>query len=57
MDRASGQGYQAVLLCGTQLRLPMRRILEKYLPSLSVMAFNEVAAKADVEFVGQIRAA
>lgn len=57
VDRAGVQGYQAVLLCGTQLRLPMRRILEKYLPTLSVMAFNEVAAKADVEFVGQIKAA
>lgn len=57
LDRAGGQGYQAVLLCGTQLRLPLRRILEKYLPALSVIAFNEVAAKADVEFVGQVRAA
>lgn len=57
MDRAGAQGYQAVLLCSTQLRLPLRRILEKYLPGLNVIAFNEVAAKADVEFVGQVRAA
>jgi flagellar biosynthesis protein FlhA len=56
-DRASARGCQAVLLCGTTLRLPLRRVLDKYLPGLSVMAFNEVAAKAEVEFVGQIRAA
>ncbi len=57
VNQAMNRGFQAVLLCGTQLRLPMRRMLEKYLPSLSVVAYNEVAAKADVEFVGQVRAA
>jgi len=57
MDRASTRGLQAVLLCGTTLRLPLRRALEKHVPGIHIMAFNEVAAKADVEFVGQIKAA
>ncbi len=56
-DKAAGQGYQAVLLCGTQLRLPLRRLLEASVPSLSVLAYNEVASRAEVEFVGQVRAA
>ncbi len=56
-DEAMARGYHAVLLCGTQLRLPLRRLLERYLPTLHVLAFNEVAARADVEFVGQVRAA
>lgn len=56
-DSATGQGYQPVLLCGNQLRLPLRRLMEKYIPSLNVLAYNEVAAKAEVEFVGQVRAA
>ncbi|HWA84469.1 MAG TPA: flagellar biosynthesis protein FlhA [Fimbriimonadaceae bacterium] len=57
MDNAMAQGYNAVLLCGTQLRLPLRRLMEKYIPQLSVVAYNEVAQRADVEFVGQVRAA
>lgn len=32
VDRASAQGYQAVLICSTQLRLPLRRLAEKSLP-------------------------
>jgi len=56
-DSAMGKGYQAVLLCGNQLRLPLRRLVEKYLPSLHVLAYNEVASRADVEFVAQIKAA
>jgi hypothetical protein len=31
--------------------------MEKYLPLLQVVAYNEVAQRAEVEFVGQIRAA
>jgi len=54
VDSAMGHGNQPVLLCGNQLRLPIRRWLEKYLPNLYVIAFNEVSAKADVEFVAQI---
>jgi len=57
MDNAMAKGCNAVLLCGTQLRLPLRRLMDKYLPLLSVVAYNEVAQRADVEFVGQIRAA
>ncbi|HWD38328.1 MAG TPA: flagellar biosynthesis protein FlhA [Fimbriimonas sp.] len=56
-DTATGQGYQAVLICSTQLRLPLRRLLERHIPTLHVLAYNEIAAKADVEFVGQVRAA
>ncbi|MCC7435506.1 MAG: flagellar biosynthesis protein FlhA [Methanoregulaceae archaeon] len=57
VESAMAQGYQPVLLCGNQLRLPMRRLLEKYIPNLYVLAYNEVAAQAEVEFVGQLRAA
>lgn len=57
VDRANAQGYQPVVLCGNQLRLPLRRLLEKYLPTVNVLAFNEVAARAEVEFVGQLTAA
>jgi len=57
LERAMAQGYQAVLLCGTVLRLPMRRLLEKYIPLMHVLAYNEVAERADVEFVGQVRSA
>lgn len=57
MDNALNRGYQPVLICSTQLRLPLRRLLEKYVPSLSVLAYNEIASRAEVEFVGAVKAA
>lgn len=55
-DRLSMQGYQPVLLCGAQLRLAMRRFLDRHIPNLSVLAYSEISARADVEFVGQVAA-
>ncbi|MBS1718976.1 MAG: flagellar biosynthesis protein FlhA [Armatimonadetes bacterium] len=57
MDNAISRGFQPVLLCSSQLRLPMRRMLDKQLPTLPVLAYNEVAQRAEVEFVGQVQAA
>lgn len=57
VDAATARGSHPVLICGTTLRLPLRRVLEKPFPNLSVLAYNEVASHADVQFVGQVRAA
>ncbi|HRJ26121.1 MAG TPA: flagellar biosynthesis protein FlhA [Fimbriimonadaceae bacterium] len=57
LDQAAVLGVQPVVLCGNTLRLPLRRLLDRHLPSLHVLAFNEVSAKADVEFLGQVQAA
>ena len=53
-ERAMAQGLQPVLLCSTNLRLPLKRVVEKHIASLHVLAYNEVAERADVEFVGQV---
>ncbi len=57
LDSALNKGYQAVLICSTQLRLPLRRLLEKYIPAMSILAYNEIASRAEVEFVGSVKAA
>ena len=56
-ENAMAQGLQPVLLCSPTLRLPLRRLVERYLPTLQVLSYNEVSSRAEVEFVGQVRAA
>ncbi|MCE2767983.1 MAG: flagellar biosynthesis protein FlhA, partial [Fimbriimonadaceae bacterium] len=50
-ERATMMGHQPVLLCGSQVRLPIRRFLDRHLPNLAVLAYSEISSKADVEFV------
>lgn len=56
-ENAMAQGLNAVVLCSTTLRLPLRRLVERYMPQLHVLAYNEVSARAEVEFVGQVKTA
>ncbi len=53
-ESAVAEGHSPVLLCSAHVRLALRKLLERHVPQLPVMAYNEVAAKADVEFVGQV---
>lgn len=56
-EKAMADGRQPVLLCGNTLRLPLRKMLERSFPNVPVLAYNEVSAQADVEFVAQLAAA
>jgi flagellar biosynthesis protein FlhA len=56
-EHAMAEGRQPIVLCSTQVRLPLRKLLERYLPQLNVLSYNEVSSKAEVEFCGQVRAA
>lgn len=53
-DKVTASGRNAVLLCSTTLRLPLKRMLERGGLRIPVMAFNEVAANAEVEFTGRV---
>ncbi len=55
-ESAAASGLHAVVLCTSNLRLPLRKLVERYIPQLPVMAYNEVSSKAEVEFVGQVAA-
>lgn len=55
--RLMADGVQPVLLCSSHVRLPLHRFLARHLANLPVLSYNEIAARAEVEFVGQVRAA
>lgn len=53
-DKATANGHMPVLLCSANLRLPLKKVLERYIPQLPILAYNEIAESANVEFVGQV---
>jgi flagellar biosynthesis protein FlhA len=53
VDR-SGMGGNRVLLVPSRLRLPIRRLVERHLPTLSVVAFEEVPPQVVVQTVGVV---
>ncbi|MGE0199853.1 MAG: flagellar biosynthesis protein FlhA [Candidatus Melainabacteria bacterium] len=48
-------GVQPVILCNAQLRLPLRRLTERVLPQIAILAYNEIGPTAKVMTVGSVR--
>ncbi|NLY52257.1 MAG: flagellar biosynthesis protein FlhA [Firmicutes bacterium] len=53
-EKVSAAGHQPVVLCSPQVRLALRRLTERALPSLPILSYNEIAADASVQAVGMV---
>ena len=53
-EKTSAAGHQPVVLCSPQVRLALRRLTERALPSLPILSYNEIAADASVQAVGMV---
>jgi len=47
-------GVQPVVLCSSKVRLLFRRLTERYLPNLVVLAYGELLPDLEVESVGTV---
>lgn len=54
LDSASKQGEVPVILVSRSIRLPMRRIIERIQPSISVLAQEEIFPRVKVRTIGSI---
>lgn len=54
VEQAGEQGHSPVLLCSGAVRLPLKRLIERSLPALSVMAYTEIAPNIEVQSVGNV---
>ena len=48
MEEMAKQGFPPVILVPRELRLALRRLVEKSLPSLVVLAFSEISSQTKV---------
>ena len=42
LHRLAGEGRQPVLLCSTRIRLGLRTLLERHVPNLAVLSYEEL---------------
>jgi len=56
LPKFTSQGIPPVVLCSPGIRIHVRRILEKYLPSITVLSHNEIARETGIQSIGVIEA-
>ena len=54
-ERMSEQGYPPALLCSSTIRLAVKRLTERNIPALCVLAYNEIVAGVDVRAVASVQ--
>ena len=54
MEQMVSRGHQPVLLCSGRLRLPLRRFVQRALPALAVLSYNEVSSGLELYTEGMI---
>lgn len=47
-------GAQPVVLCSARIRMPFKRLTERFLPNLAILSLNELAPNIEVESVGTV---
>lgn len=56
VERVVGaHGVQPVILCNAKLRMPFRRLIERMLPQIAVMSYNEIGPSVKATAVGSVR--
>jgi len=53
--RNAGKEYDPVILCSPLIRGYFRKIVEKILPNLAVLSYNEIVPKVEVRSVGMVK--
>ncbi|MFK3938713.1 flagellar biosynthesis protein FlhA [Alkalihalobacillus sp. NPDC078783] len=55
-NRLSQMGQSAILLCSPAVRMYVRQLLERYLPTVPVLSYNELEVDIEVQSVGVVNA-
>ncbi len=50
----SNEGFPPLLLCSGKIRLPLRKIIERTLPTLAIISYSEVPSTLDAQSVNTI---
>ena len=51
----TGMGVQPVILCGSRIRLPVKRMIDRSLPQIAVISYNEVGPTTKAGSVGMVK--
>jgi flagellar biosynthesis protein FlhA len=54
LEQALSQGRSPVVVCSASIRRPFRKIIERKLPNIAVLSYNEIAPEFELQSVGMV---
>lgn len=50
-EEVSGQGFPPVLLCNGKIRMPLRKLLERQIPQMAIIAYSEIPTNIEAQSI------
>ena len=54
VEQFTMSGLQPILLCSSRIRLPLRRLTERFIPNLVILSLNELTPDLEVDSIGTV---
>ncbi len=54
LEKSSSLGYQIVVLCSAAVRSHFKRLVEGFIPGLTVLSYNEILNNIDIQSLGTV---
>jgi flagellar biosynthesis protein FlhA len=56
LENMSARGQNLVILCAPILRIYLKKLLDKFIPGVAVVSYNEIETSVELDVVGMISA-
>ena len=54
LEKFSSQNFQPVLVCSAQIRLHFKRLVDQFIPNISVLSYDEILSTAEIQSLGTL---
>ena len=54
MEQSSSLNYQPVLVCYAQIRLHFKRLVDQFVPNITVLSYEEILNNVEIQSVGTL---
>lgn len=54
LERSSSLNYQPVLVCSAQIRLHFKRLVDQFIPNISVLSYDEILNTVEIQSLGTL---
>lgn len=55
LDRFTSLNLQPIILCSAQIRLHLRKLVDRFIPNLVVLSYNDILSSIRIQSLGIVR--
>ena len=55
LQKFSTLNQQPIVMCSAQIRLPLKRFIDRFIPNLVILSYNEILSNVKIQSLGSVR--